>query len=151
MRRTGTMFYSALLLTGANLALRMVSMGFQVYLSGQIGAAGIGLLQLVLSVSMLAMTAGMGGIRTSAMYLTAEEVGSGRWQGVRRVLSACFLYSFFFSTAVALLVWFCAPLVAEAWIGDLRTLAALRIFAAVSGSGLVWLQGPERSCSAPLF
>ena len=95
MRRTGTMFYSALLLTGANLALRMVSMGFQVYLSGQIGAAGIGLLQLVLSVSMLAMTAGMGGIRTSAMYLTAEEVGSGRWQGVRRVLSACFLYSFF--------------------------------------------------------
>ena len=96
MRRTGTMFYSALLLTGANLALRMVSMGFQVYLSGQIGAAGIGLLQLVLSVSMLAMTAGMGGIRTSAMYLTAEEVGSGRWQGVRRVLSACFLYSFFF-------------------------------------------------------
>ncbi len=50
--------------------------------------------------------------------------------GVRRVLSACFLYSFLFSTAVALLVWFCAPLVAEAWIGDLRTLAALRIFAA---------------------
>ena len=48
MRRTGTMFYSALLLTGANLALRMVSMGFQVYPSGQIGAAGIGLLQLVL-------------------------------------------------------------------------------------------------------
>jgi len=68
------MFYSALLLTGANLALRMVSMGFQVYLSGQIGAAGIGLLQLVLSVSMLAMAAGMGGIRTSAMYLTAEEI-----------------------------------------------------------------------------
>lgn len=130
MRRTGTMFYSALLLTGANLALRMVSMGFQVYLSGQIGAAGIGLLQLVLSVSMLAMTAGMGGIRTSAMYLTAEEVGSGRRQGVRHVLSACFLYSFLFSTTVALLVWFCAPLVAEAWIGDLRTLAALRIFAA---------------------
>ena len=78
MRRTGTMFYSALLLTGANLALRMVSMGFQVYLSGQIGAAGIGLLQLVMSVSMLAMTAGMGGIRTSTMYLTAEEVGRGR-------------------------------------------------------------------------
>ena len=97
MRRTGTMFYSALLLTGANLALRMVSMGFQVYLSGQIGAAGIGLLQLVMSVSMLAMTAGMGGIRTSTMYLTAEEVGRGRRQGVGRVLSACFLYSFLFS------------------------------------------------------
>ena len=122
MRRTGTMFYSALLLTGANLALRMVSMGFQVYLSGQIGAAGIGLLQLVLSVSMLAMTAGMGGIRTSAMYLTAEEIGKNRRHGVRHVLSACFLYSFLFSTAVALLVYVGAPLVAEHWIGDIRTL-----------------------------
>ncbi len=130
MRRTGTMFYSALLLTGANLALRMVSMGFQVYLSGQIGAAGIGLLQLVLSVSMLAMTAGMGGIRTSTMYLTAEEIGKNRRHGVRHVLSACFLYSFLFSTAVALLVYVGAPLVAEHWIGDIRTLAALRIFAA---------------------
>lgn len=129
MRRTGTMFYSALLLTGANLALRMVSMGFQVYLSGQIGAAGIGLLQLVMSVSMLAMTAGMGGIRTSTMYLTAEEVGRGRRQGVGRVLSACFLYSFLFSATVALLVYFCAPLLAEHWIGDTRTLPALRIFA----------------------
>lgn len=130
MRQTGTMFYSALLLTGANLALRMVSMGFQVYLSGQIGAAGIGLLQLVLSVSSLAMTAGMGGIRTSTMYLTAEEIGRGRHSKVGRVLSACFLYSFLFSAAVAMLVYTFAPLVAERWIGDVRTLAALRIFAA---------------------
>ena len=38
------MFYGALLLTGANLALRLISTGFQVYLSGRMGAAGIGLL-----------------------------------------------------------------------------------------------------------
>lgn len=84
MRKKGTMFYSALLLTGANLALRMVSMGFQVYLSGRIGAAGIGLMQLVLSVSTLAMTAAMAGVRTSAMYLTAEEIGRGPWRGRAR-------------------------------------------------------------------
>ena len=52
-------FYNALLLTGVNLVLRFVSTGFQVYLSGKIGAAGIGLLQLVLSVGGLALTAGM--------------------------------------------------------------------------------------------
>ena len=64
-------FYNAMLLTGVNLLLRLVGTGFQVYLSGQIGAAGIGLLQLVLSVGGLAMTAGMAGIRTATMYLTA--------------------------------------------------------------------------------
>ena len=50
-------FYSAIVLTGVNLLLRLVSTSFQVYLSGQIGAAGIGLLQLVMSVGALAMTA----------------------------------------------------------------------------------------------
>ena len=68
-------FYSALLLTGVNLLLRFISTSFQVYLSGKIGASGIGLLQLVLSVGALAMTAGMGGIRTATMYLSAEAVG----------------------------------------------------------------------------
>lgn len=126
----GTMFYSALLLTGANLALRMVSMGFQVYLSGQIGAAGVGLLQLTLSVATLAMTAGTAGVRTAAMYLTAEALGGGHRGGVGRTLRGCFCYSFLFSAAVALGVWFAAPVLAEGWIGDGRTLEALRIFAA---------------------
>ena len=66
-------FYSALLLTGVNLLLRLVGTSFQVYLSGRIGAAGIGLLQLVLSVGSFAMVAGIAGVRTAAMYLTAEE------------------------------------------------------------------------------
>ena len=62
------------MLTGVNLLLRLVSTSFQVYLSGRIGAAGVGLLQLVLSVGMLAMTAAMAGVRTATMYLTAEEL-----------------------------------------------------------------------------
>ena len=37
-------FYSALLLTGVNLLLRLAGTSFQVYLSATIGAAGIGLL-----------------------------------------------------------------------------------------------------------
>lgn len=130
MPKQHSMFYSALLLTGANLALRMVSMGFQVYLSGVIGAAGIGLLQLTLSVSSLTMTAGMAGVRTSAMYLTAEELGKGRTGGVGRVVSTCLGYSFLCSTVLALLVWHLAPRISAGWIGDSRTTQALRVFSA---------------------
>ena len=64
MSRKIPIFYSALMLTGVNLLLRFVGTSFQVYLSGSIGAAGIGLVQLVMSVGVLAMVAGMGGIRT---------------------------------------------------------------------------------------
>ena len=55
-----SMFYSTLLLTGVNLLLRLVATSFQVYISGRIGATGVGLLQLVLSVAMLAETGGGG-------------------------------------------------------------------------------------------
>ena len=123
-------FYSALLLTGVNLLLRLAGTSFQVYLSGRIGAAGIGLLQLTLSVGSLAMVAGMAGIRTSAMYLTAEELGKNRAGNVTWVLSGCYLYSILFSGAVAAALYLFAPQVARSWIGDERTVDSLRLLAA---------------------
>ena len=129
MRRKLPIFYSAILLTGVNLLLRLVSTSFQVYLSGQIGAAGIGLLQLVMSVGALAMTAGMGGIRTATMYLTAEELGRKQPQNVSWVLSGCFLYSILCSGAIAIALYFAAPFLAEHWVGDPRIIGSLRLFA----------------------
>lgn len=130
MQKKLPIFYSALMLTGVNLLLRFVGTSFQVYLSGRIGAAGIGLLQLVMSVGSLAMVAGIGGIRTATMYLTAEELGRNRHRNVTWVLSACFLYSICFSGCVGLILYHFAPWIASVWIGDPRTVDALRLFAA---------------------
>ena len=130
MRKKLPIFYSALMLTGVNLLLRFVGTSFQVYLSSRIGAAGIGLLQLVMSVGGLAMVAGIGGIRTATMYLTAEELGRKKPQNVVWVLSGCFLYSICFSGCVGTLLYHFAPWIASVWIGDPRTLQALRLFAA---------------------
>ena len=123
-------FYSALLLTGVNLLLRLVGTSFQVYISGRIGAAGVGLLQLTMSVGSLAMVTGIAGVRTAAMYLTAEELGKKRPGNVTWVLSGCFVYSILCSTAVAAALYFLAPALAENWIGDVRTVNSLRLFAA---------------------
>ena len=116
------------MLTGVNLLLRLVSTSFQVYISGRIGAAGVGLLQLVMSVGALALTAGMAGIRTATMYLTAGEIGRKKPQNVSRVLSGCFLYSILCSGAVSIALYLSAPLLAEHWIGDIRTINAIRLF-----------------------
>ena len=72
--RKRSIFYNALLLTGVNLLLRGVSMVFQVYLSRRIGAAGVGLLQLVLTVETAAITFGLSGARVAAMYLCARGI-----------------------------------------------------------------------------
>ena len=128
--KTIPIFYSALLLTTVNLLLRFVGTTFQVYISSSLGAAGVGLLQLVLSVGSLAMVAGMAGIRTATMYLTAEELGRKKPQNVTWVLSGCFLYSICFSGLIAFLLYLFAPQIAIYWIGDIRTMDSLRLFAA---------------------
>jgi len=123
-------FYSALLLTGVNLLLRLVGTSFQVYLSSRIGAEGIGLLQLVMSVGSMALVAGMAGIRTATMYLTAEQIGKKHPENISWVLSGCLLYSIVCSAAVGGAVYIFAPLIAQNWIGNPETVSSLRLFAA---------------------
>lgn len=127
MSKKSPIFYSALLLTGVNLLLRIVSTSFQVYISGQIGAAGVGLLQLVLSVGGMAMTAGIAGIRTGSMYLTAEELGKKRPENISRILRGCCIYSLICSGVVAISLYSFAPMVAKLWIGNAYTTPALRL------------------------
>ena len=129
MQRRIPIFYSALLLTCVNLLLRMVSTSFQVFISGMMGPAGVGLLQLVLSVGAMAATAGIAGIRTAAMYLTAAELGRRKPENVPWVLSGCMLYSILCSTAVAGLLYGFAPFIAGRWIGSADTTDALRLLA----------------------
>ena len=121
-------FYSALLLTGVNLLLRFVSTSFQVHISARIGAEGVGLLQLVMSVGGFAMTAGMAGVRTAAMYLAAEELGKNRPHNIRWVLRGCFGYSLLCSCTIAFVLYAAAPWIAVHWIENPHTLGAIRLF-----------------------
>ena len=122
-------FYSALLLTGVNLLLRFVGTSFQVFLSGRIGAEGIGLLQLVMSIGTMAMVAGMAGIRTATMYLTAESYGRKQSGQVVWALSACIAYSFLTSFAVGIAVYYFAPQIATHWIGQPLVTESIRLYA----------------------
>lgn len=122
-------FYSALMLTGVNLLLRFAGTSFQVYISNRIGAAGVGLLQLTMSVGMLAMVAGMAGVRTTTMYLTAEELGKKQPGNTAWVLSGCFGYSIACSALISGGLYLLAPYLADHWIGDIRTVGAIRLYA----------------------
>ena len=121
--------YGALTLTGVNLLLRFVGTSFQVYISNILGPSVVGLLQLILSINLLCMTAGIAGIRTTAMYLTAEELGKKRSQNIPWVMSGCFAYCAITSGAICFGLHSFAPFIAREWIGDLNALPALRIFA----------------------
>lgn len=84
------------LMTGSSIVMRCIGLVFQAWIVGRIGAAGIGLYQLVMSVSVLFATFAISGIRFATTRLISEEMGLERGAGVTgamrpvRVLRAVF-------------------------------------------------------------
>ena len=76
------------LLTGSSL-MSLISMSFQVWLAGRIGSAGIGLYQLVVSVSFLCTTFAISGVRFAATRLVSEELGHERAHGISAAMRRC--------------------------------------------------------------
>lgn len=117
------------LLTGSSLLMSLISMSFQVWLAGRIGSAGIGLYQLVVSVSFLCTTFAISGIRFAATRLVSEEIGHERGWGITAAMRRCFAYSLLFGTAALIILRQCAEPIGFLWIGDARTVQSLRIMA----------------------
>lgn len=117
------------LLTASGLAMRFVGMVWQIWLVSRIGEAGIGLFQLVVSVSTLAATVAISGIRYTATRLVSEELGLRRPGGAAQALAACMLYGLFFGLAAGLILMLLAEPLGFLWLGDARTVRPLMLIA----------------------
>ena len=114
------------LLTASALVMRCISLAYQVWLAGRIGAAGVGLWQLVLSVHVLAATLAISGIRFTTTRLVAEELDGG---GADRAVGRCLGYAAFFGSAACLILCLWAEPVGFLWVRDARTVRSLRALA----------------------
>ena len=104
---------NTLLLTAAALLLRLLSMLFQAYLAGRIGAEGLGGVQLVLSVSAFAATLGLAGARVAASCLCAEAYGRRDSAGLQGAAAHCLGYVLLTSILAAAGLFFAAPWIAR--------------------------------------
>ena len=73
MIRKKRLIMNTALLTGSSLIMSLISMSFQVWLAGRIGSAGIGLYQLVVSVSFLCTTFAISGVRFAASTVLRNQ------------------------------------------------------------------------------
>ncbi|MBR4953163.1 MAG: oligosaccharide flippase family protein [Oscillospiraceae bacterium] len=126
MGRWKTLIMNTFLLTAASLVMRCIAMAYQVWLAGQIGAAGIGLFQLVMSVNVLCVTFAISGIRFTATRLISEEMGA-KSGGVSEAMRSCIAYALFFGLAAFSLLFLLAERIGFLWIGDARTVLSLKI------------------------
>ncbi len=117
------------LLTATSLIMSLISMLYQVWLAGRIGATGIGLFSLVLSVGFLCSTFAISGVRFAATRLVSEELGHNRESAVAGAMRRCFVYALFFGVAALLLLRHFAEPIGLLWIGDARTVKPLKIMA----------------------
>ena len=115
-------------LTGAALVMRVISLLYQSMLVRRIGAAGVGLWNLVQSVNILSVTLAISGIRFTATRLVSEELGAADGGQPGSAVLRCLVYSLIFGCSACLLTFFCAERIGFLWIGDARTVASLRTF-----------------------
>ena len=110
--------------------LRIAGIFFTAYLTRRIGAEGVGLYQLILSVYFLAATLASSGIGTAVSRLTAETLAKngGRHAGgaLRRALPVSLLLGIMAGAAITLL----ASPIGEGLLGDARAVPSIRMLAA---------------------
>lgn len=118
---------NAAILTVTSLILRTIGIFFRVYISNKIGAEGMGLYQLIISVYVLASTFAVAGLTTAVTRLVADELVSGTKRSVCRVLYTAILLSVGIGTVSALLIFGGADIIAGHFLKDFRAAPALRI------------------------
>ena len=129
MLRTKRFLINGLELALTSVFLRGVGVSFNVYITNTIGAEGIGLFGLIMSVYMLATTIASSGASLAATRLVTEELSFRCDRGIRRSMAVCLRYTLFFGMLSACLLFFFAEPLGRYWLGDERTVRSLRLLA----------------------
>ena len=112
------------LVTACSLLLRLCGILFRILLSDRIGAEGMGLYQLVLSVHILGSTFAVGGLLTAVTCIAAQRLATQDHHGLKRLMQVCTRISVFVGGGSALLLYVGAPWIGQ-WIGDSRSVTAI--------------------------
>ncbi len=120
---------NAALLTLTSLIMQSVSMAFNIYISKKVGAEGIGLFTLIMSVNGLCVTFATSGVHLASVRLVSEALGQNSPKQVRAAMSRCIIYALLFSVATSLCVQISAEYIGNVWLADVRTVRCIRILA----------------------
>lgn len=120
-------FKNAIILTATSFLLRFLGMILRIYMSNTIGAEGMGLYQLILSIYVMASTFATAGVSTAVIRIISDELISGSKLSVNRALKKSLIISFAFGITSAILVFIFASPIGKYVLNDIRTIPALRI------------------------
>ncbi|MBE6543483.1 MAG: hypothetical protein E7675_03715 [Ruminococcaceae bacterium] len=127
MKKTEKFLLNGTLMSATSLLIRFVGMSFNVYVTGKIGSAGIGLITLTNSVYNFAVTFATSGIKLATTRLCAEALGRNSPLELRRAMKKCILYASFFGILACIGLFFLAEPISIHLLDDERCIKCLKI------------------------
>ncbi len=120
-------FRRGMLLTAVALAMKTVGMFFGAYITSTVGAEGVGLYTVIMTVYSFAVTLATSGISLTVTRLVASAIGEEKREELGAILRGALIYSSIFGLLSGVLLFFCAGFIGEKILLDERTVAALRL------------------------
>ena len=127
LKRLKRFFLNALLLGATTIFMRSIAVAFNAYVSGKIGAEGMGLYSLITSVYGFAVTLATSGVGLAVMRLVSEELGKENHAGVLNAMKKCVGYALIFGISSFTVLFFGADFIACRILQDERTYLSLRV------------------------
>ncbi|MBO7208410.1 MAG: oligosaccharide flippase family protein [Clostridia bacterium] len=127
MKKVHLFFVNVFMLTVVSLTIQFVSINFNVYITNKIGAEGIGLFHLILSLYTMAVTFSASGISLTVTRLVSEHLAVHKDTSVSFILKRCFIYSAFFGIIAFLVLFFKCEFLGLKVLNDERTVMPLKI------------------------
>lgn len=128
MKKTKRFLRDTAVLTAAALLMRAAGVSFNVYLTNQLGAAGIGLFQLVMTVFSMAVTFASSGIRLASTRMTVDALSKDH-ADAGKVLHRCLGSILAVACCVMAALYAAAGWISLNWLYDARAAQPLRLLA----------------------
>ncbi len=120
---------NGIILSATSLFLRGIGVGFGAFITRMLGADGMGLFTLIMSVYGLAVTAAAAGVNLASTRMCAEALGRNDVAALNASLKKCLAYSVICGTLASALLFSGAEYVASVWLSDIRCAPSLRLLA----------------------
>lgn len=118
---------STLILTATSFLTRTIGMIFSVFLSQILGAEGIGIYELLMTIYMTAVVFASAGLCVSVSRLVAEELGKNQIGNITQIMRVALSFGFVMSILVSILLFIGAPLLVNYFIHDTSAILGLRL------------------------
>ena len=119
----------AVILGVSAIFVRLVGFFFRIYLSNAMGAQGMGVYSLIMSVYALTCTLATSGIATAVSRLVAEQMSLRNEANAKRVLRRAVSLSLILGCIVGVILFLSASFIGGQVMSDERTILSLRILA----------------------